>query len=123
REDAPLGKKRDPTTVRADRGSDVDVAAKALRLQHDAANLGRWSGRGKDGLIGAADGRLPVGRQFLRLEAEHALDRDVWIAGGRRHREHPPNHLVAVAPTDVRPERLAPAVRKILRIVEVVDAR
>ncbi len=111
-------------TVRAELRAKVEVAA-SLPLQDDAASeLGRHLRRFGDRPERLELRRVPVRRELLRVDLQHGLDRDVVarIAAGRGA-EHVPDGAVAVLAGDVRPQRLAVSIRKVLGVVELIDGR
>ena len=63
---------------------------------------------------------VPVFRQLIDAHAEDLFDRLV-VGDGRAQDEEPPHHLIAEPAGDVGPERLAPAIRKVLGVVEILD--
>ena len=122
RQQAPFGEERDPFPVGAERRSDVQIAA-GFFPGDDVADFVRRRGRGENRLIGAADGRLPLGGEIFFVHAQHTFDRHRRAAGRGPLVEHPADRVVAPPSGDIGPERLAPAIRKILRVIEVVDCR
>ena len=66
---------------------------------------------------------MPLRRQLLVLDAEHAA-RSPGTAPPDSNRlvEHRPDDAVAPASGDVRPEGLAPAIREVLGVVELIES-
>ena len=124
REPGPLRQERDQLAVGADRRPDVQIAADpAAAFQDDTPDFIRRPRRVQDRAVGIADRRVPLFRQLLAVEAEDPLDRHLVIAAVAGGREHGADDLVAPPAADVGPERLAPAIREVFRVVEVLDLR
>jgi hypothetical protein len=64
---------------------------------------------------------VPFTRELLLVQSEHLLDSDQRVGGLGGDVEHLPDLLVAPSSAYVRPERLAPPVREVLRVVEILD--
>ena len=124
REAGPLRQERDQLAVGADRRTDVEIAADAApALEDDPPDFRRRPRRVENAAVGVADRLVPLFRQGLAVDPEDALDRHLVIAGVAGRRQHHADDFVTPSSAHVRPERLAPAVRKVLRIVEVLDLR
>ena len=66
---------------------------------------------------------MPRLGQLLRLDPQHVLERGIDVAGARGGRQQLSDHLIAPSPADIRPQRLTPPVRKVLRVVQILDRR
>ncbi len=76
------------------------------------------------GQVGLLHGFVPVGRELLELDAEHALEDDLVVAGAADGLHHLADDLVAPAPADVGPDGLAPAIGEVfIGVLELLDRR
>ncbi len=122
-ESAAFGEERDLAAVGAEAGADVVSSAGGGLRQHEP-RLARERRRVSHGRRGrATDRRMPVAGEGVGIGAElpgQTRQVEPRIGARSQERRHDP---IAVPRAEVRPERVTPAVREVLRIVEVADAR
>ena len=100
-------------SVGADGRGDV-VGIRFDALEEDLGDLVDRLGLFEEGLVGLLERLVPVGRELLELDAEHALEDDLVIAGPADGLHHLADDLVAPAARDIGPQGLAPTIGKVL---------
>jgi hypothetical protein len=121
-ENGARGKEGDVFAVRTVRGSDVEIAARSL-LTADQRRAGLRGTVGHDRRVHLVRRLLPVGEDLLGRYAERAVERS--LGAGQAGREEVADHgVIAETSADVRQQRLAVAVREVVRIaLELTQVR
>ncbi len=109
--------------VGADGRGDV-VGVRFDALEQDPGELVGRLRLLEKGQVGLLHGFVPVGRELLELDAEHALQDDLVVAGAADGLHHLADDLVAPAPADIGPDGLAPAIGEVfIGVLELLDRR
>jgi hypothetical protein len=121
REKISLREERDHAAVRTDAWANV-VAAAAIALIDERLRLTFKRRLLRDHCLRQIpNGLVPISGEGVRVCPQLPREPDEIIAWIRRSPHERGNHSIAVLRSDERPERMAPAVREILRVVEVLD--
>ncbi len=121
REQVPRREEDQGLAVGADGRRDV-VGVRLDALEQGLGELVDRLGLIQDRPVGVLHGLVPIGRELFHLDAQHALENDLVVAGPADRLHHLADDLVAPTPGDIGPDGLAPAVGEVLvGVVELLE--